>query len=443
MEKISGQEILDLWKTTQQSISVYIHSAFCKEQCTYCNFKGTIFNKNKYKQYYEEYLPKMIEFYGDVLSSPQINGYFFGGGTPSLMSPNEMRNIFDLIPNFKSQKNKLMEMHVCDWNKEQLDVLREYNFNIVIVCVQTFDRVALKKYKRRVPKDIDVVCEHIQYANSIGLKTNSDLLYLDTGNSAKDINRLMEDMQLLADSEITEMTITTLFNEDGKFDNIVTAAAELFLNKNPEYAMYNTFVHWGPAKVDIPITYKTKNDETSSRCFALRMVRRDEDSTEIFHWIPQLDEMDKWPTYTSQKWTNVLGIGSYNNYKDTFSTIEDRIEYKEVGNLNFPEFYITYNKLDYKIIDLIAMFYEELEFHLGEEPPDGIDFHFSTIVNTSDPNSPNKQVNRELDVRMGFPKENDINYVLSDYRKKLQTVWPIISKYLKQNNFKKKIMGER
>jgi len=43
-------------------------------------------------------------------------------------------------------------MHVCDWNKEQLDVLREYNFNNVMVCVQTFDRDALKKYKRRVPE---------------------------------------------------------------------------------------------------------------------------------------------------------------------------------------------------------------------------------------------------------------------------------------------------
>ena len=67
MEKVSGQKILDLWKTTQHPTGVYIHSAFCKEQCTYCNFKGTIFNKDKWKQYYEVYLPKMIEFYSDIL----------------------------------------------------------------------------------------------------------------------------------------------------------------------------------------------------------------------------------------------------------------------------------------------------------------------------------------------------------------------------------------
>jgi len=408
MDKVSGQEILDLWKTTQQSTGVYIHSAFCKEQCTYCNVKGTIFNKHEWKKYYEEYLPKMIEFYGDILSSPQINGYFFGGGTPTLMSPSEMRNLFDIIPNFKSQKNKLMEMHVCDWNREQLDVLREYNFNIVIVCVQTFDRVALKKYKRRVPKSTDVVCEHIRYANSIGLKTNSDLLYLDTGNTAKDINRLMVDMQLLADNEITEITIQTLFDEEGKFDNIVTAAAELFLDKNPKYVMVNTF---RAGKVFV------------RRQVALRMFRQEENLNEIFHWIPQLEEMSRWPQNVSVESLNTLGIGSYNNYKDTFSTIEDRIEYKEVGNLNFPEFYITYNKLDYKIKDLIASFYEELEFLIGEEPPDGINFNFSTLISSSKPFGPNKQVERKLVVRIDYSERGD-NYVQANYRKKLQTICP-------------------
>ena len=432
MKKISGQEILDLWKTTQHSTGVYIHSAFCKEQCTYCNFKGTIFNKDKYKQYYEVYLPKMIEFYGDILSSPQINGYFFGGGTPSLMSPDEMRNLFDLIPNFKSQKNKLMEMHVCDWTKEQLDVLKEYNFNIVIVCVQTFDREALKKYKRRVPKDTDVVCEHIRYANSIGLKTNSDLLYLDTGNNLKDIDRLMVDMQLLADNEITATTITTIFDEQGKFDKLVTAIVELFLDKNPKYAMYNTFQS-GPGA-------------NQGRTVAIRIIKRDEDPLEIFHWVPQLSEMDKWPDevmYSEDEATNTLGIGSYKNYKDTFSTIEDRIEYKEVGNLNFPEFYITYNKLDYEIKDLIAVFYEKLDDLIGEESPDWVCFEFSTQVNTTKAFGSNKQVKRELKVRVAFPEKGDDNYVIFNYRKKLQTIWPKISKYLKQNNFKKKMIGAK
>ena len=194
--------------------------------------------------------------------------------------------------------------------------------------------------------------------------------------------------------------------------------------------MYNTFVPVGE-EVDIPIVYKTKNDGMPARCVALRVIKRDEDPIEIFHWLPQLAEMGKWPNVDTGECPNTLGIGSYNNYKDTFSTIEDRIEYKEVGNLNFPEFYITYNKLDYKIKDLVAMFYEELEFHLGEEPPDGILFYFWTQVDTTEPFGLNKQVKRELIVQVEH--QGDDNHVVSDYRKKLLTIWPKISnkrKYL-------------
>ena len=427
MNKVSGQEILDLWKTTQQSTGVYIHSAFCKEQCTYCTFKGMIFNKHEWKKYYEEYLPKMIEFYGDILSSPQIDGYFFGGGTPSLMSPTEMRNLFDIIPNFKSQKNKVMEIHVCDWNREQLDVLREYNFNIVIVCVQTFDRDALKKYKRRVPKSTDVVCEHIRYANSIGLNTNSDLLYLDTGNPGTDISRLFDDMQRLADNEITEITISTIFNEDGKYDNLVTAATEKFIEANPDYTTFSTYR--GPVQgPEMSISYRNEGDEFP-RCVCHRMYRKEADWREIFHWLPQLEEMGN-----KDDDKNTLGIGSYLNQKYTFSTIEDKLEYIEVGNLTDHEFFVVYDQNEYPIRKLITEFYTDLEELVGE-PPDSMGFSFSTVVRTYEPHDDSKVIRRDLLInidttggthnRIGLEASNRL---LHEYERKLEKVWPILTK---------------
>ena len=139
--------------------------------------------------------------------------------------------------------------------------------------------------------------------------------------------------------------------------------------------------------------------------------------------------MSKWPKGVFYDCSNTLGIGSYNNYKDTFSTIEDRIEYKEVGNLKTPEFYITYNKLDYKIKDLIASFYEKLEFLIGEEAPDGINFNFSTQVRTSPEYIRRKQVARKLVVQINCAEKED-NYLQSDYVKKLHTIWPRVEDYL-------------
>ena len=128
MKEISKEEILTAWNNTNHKTGVYIHSPFCKEQCSYSTFKGTMFEKSAFHRYYSEYLPNQIKFYEPVLSSDIIRNYFWGGGTPTLMSAEIMRNIFDLIPNFKECKRKLMEFHMCDWTKGQLDVLKEYNF---------------------------------------------------------------------------------------------------------------------------------------------------------------------------------------------------------------------------------------------------------------------------------------------------------------------------
>ena len=156
---LTEEEVLSAWKNTTRKTGVYIHSPFCKEQCSYCTFKGTLFEKNASHRYYSEYLPNQIKFYEPVLSSDLIRNYFWGGGTPSLMTPEIMRNIFDLIPNFKECPRKLMEFHMADprLHKEQLDVLSEYNFNTVIACVQSFDREIVKQQKRRAPKNDDVI----------------------------------------------------------------------------------------------------------------------------------------------------------------------------------------------------------------------------------------------------------------------------------------------
>ena len=154
IKEMSADEILAAWSKTTFPTGVYIHSPFCKEQCSYCTFKGSMFEKNAFQRYYSEYLPHMIKFYEPVLSSGLIRNYFWGGGTPSLMTPEIMRNIFDLIPNFKECPRKLMEFHMADnrFHKEQLDVISEYNFNTVVACVQSFDGEVVKQQKRRAPK---------------------------------------------------------------------------------------------------------------------------------------------------------------------------------------------------------------------------------------------------------------------------------------------------
>ena len=147
--------------------------------------------------------------------------------------------------------------------------------------------------------------------------------------------------------------------------------------------------------------------------------------------MKQLDEIN------SIMPSNTLGIGSYKNYKDTFSTIEDFLEYVEVGDLEIPNFYVSYDKNDYKIKDMIDLFYEKLNNLMGEECPDCLNFQFNTRVVTTNAFSTNKQVKRQLQAQISIPQGMEDNYVMTNYIKKLETIWPEIKSFLKHSDLKK------
>ena len=74
---------------------IYIHIPFCKKRCTYCDF-------------YTEVAPKLIprlvdsicreiEIRANYLPSNQIETIYFGGGTPSVLKPEQFSAIFKAI----------------------------------------------------------------------------------------------------------------------------------------------------------------------------------------------------------------------------------------------------------------------------------------------------------------------------------------------------------
>ena len=416
--ELSKEEVLSFWKETKRKTNVYIHSAFCKEQCTYCTYKGTLFEKNAFKQYHSEYLPNQIKFYEDVLRSDIIYSYFFGGGTPSLMTPEMMVDIFKRIPNFKECRRKVMEFHLCDWNKEQLNVLKEYSFNTVIACVQTFDNDTLKKTQRRIPKTPEQIYEFIKHANSLGLHTMSDIIFFDTGDPNRDLNRLSTDMQKLADHDITEISVQTIFNQLGKHDIPVSKAITDFLSKNPQYTARGA---------DHPLTKETNrfaNSKGGKITKETKVYKIGVDWDEMFFQDKCIDGMFSKPHFFHTTDYNILGIGSYKNHKHTVSKIEDKLEYIEDGDNHTPRWLLTYDKRDWSTKKMIADFYDKLEKTVGE-PPDGINFLFSTRVMNYNEDTRDKEVQRELVITLSF-QEHSIT--IDNYIEKLKKIGVIPEK---------------
>ena len=87
--------------TSENKLGLYIHIPFCDSICNYCNFNRGLFDSNL-KVRYLNALNKEIRDSGE---SAVVDTLYFGGGTPSLLTPEEVsqlisscRNSFNVDP---------------------------------------------------------------------------------------------------------------------------------------------------------------------------------------------------------------------------------------------------------------------------------------------------------------------------------------------------------
>lgn len=128
---------------------VYIHIPFCRSRCSYCDFATDVFRD-----------PATVDRYVDALcseigqakrSATEIDTIYFGGGTPSLLSPehlarvlNAVRSRFTILPDSEIT----MEMNPATVTPDTLSTFRSLGVNRASFGVQTFDDRALKLLAR-------------------------------------------------------------------------------------------------------------------------------------------------------------------------------------------------------------------------------------------------------------------------------------------------------
>lgn len=76
-------------------LGLYIHIPFCKRKCNYCDFYSC--TETKYIGEYINALCTHIEREAPLYKNYEIDTIFFGGGTPSLIEPNDFKNLMSTI----------------------------------------------------------------------------------------------------------------------------------------------------------------------------------------------------------------------------------------------------------------------------------------------------------------------------------------------------------
>ena len=175
--------------------SLYLHIPFCTHRCAYCDFNTYAGQEGSIPAYVEA-LCKEIEYvgnaaraertlseqkWGEVEDEAQVTAHtiFFGGGTPSLLSPLQFDSIFKAIrPRFTLTEDAeiTIEANPGTTTYEALLELRKIGINRISFGVQSANMEELRMLERT--HDFFTVIEAVTSARKAGFDNlNLDLIY--------------------------------------------------------------------------------------------------------------------------------------------------------------------------------------------------------------------------------------------------------------------------
>ncbi len=149
---------------------IYLHIPFCKSRCSYCDFATDVYRDSGAVEQYVDVLCKEIYGFGESgavapmrasaqdCGSPGVNKdaihidtIYFGGGTPSLLTPEQVERILHAVNekfDVSTDAEITMEMNPATVTPDTLRGFRSAGVNRASFGVQTFDDHLLKLLAR-------------------------------------------------------------------------------------------------------------------------------------------------------------------------------------------------------------------------------------------------------------------------------------------------------
>ncbi len=149
--------------------AIYLHVPFCKRLCGYCDFFKSV--KLGYLQPTLDAMAQELiderEFFGS--GDTTIDTIYFGGGTPSLLSVEQIECLLNVVrQNYNAEvvKEITIEVNPDDITFDYLEGLRRIGVNRLSIGIQSFDDEELKFMNRR--HNAQQAMESVRMAQNVG-----------------------------------------------------------------------------------------------------------------------------------------------------------------------------------------------------------------------------------------------------------------------------------
>lgn len=137
--------------SSPEYVSLYFHIPFCTKKCHYCHF-FVLPDKAIFHRQLIDSIKRDLDRWKLSLQGKKLVSLYFGGGTPSLLTPEELAELISAVSHYLPfDPNKIeitLEANPDNISKEKMKAFASIGVNRVSIGVQTLDDQLLAKLGR-------------------------------------------------------------------------------------------------------------------------------------------------------------------------------------------------------------------------------------------------------------------------------------------------------
>jgi len=180
---------------TERDLSLYYHIPFCETLCWYCGCTTVITLNHSQGQTYIDYLGKEMARMGTLINPRRkVVQLHWGGGSPTFLSPDEIRRLGDLIHKQFTFSNDIeagVEIDPRRLTRDHIAALRDVGFNRASLGVQDFDPTVQEAVHRIQPREMTE--QVLGWVRDLGFSSvNFDLIYGLPHQTVESFNRTLD-----------------------------------------------------------------------------------------------------------------------------------------------------------------------------------------------------------------------------------------------------------
>ena len=191
-----------------EPLAVYIHWPFCRSKCPYCDFNSHVRDRVDAARWKQALLAD-LDHHAELVPGREVGSVFFGGGTPSLMSPETVATLLERVRACWTVTPDIEVTLEANPNSAEAARFRAFaaaGVNRLSLGVQALDPAALRMLGRAHDRSEAIAA--IEHARASFARFSFDLIYARPGQSLAAWRRELDEALMLAGDHLSVYQLT-------------------------------------------------------------------------------------------------------------------------------------------------------------------------------------------------------------------------------------------